>query len=219
MTLPMSDNGLLSGLLAGFLFGYVLEGAGFGSPRKLTGQFFLRDWSVFKIMFTAVIVAAFGLWLFEALGWMPPRAVFVPSLLVYGTFLGGALIGFGFILGGYCPGTSAVGFASGRLDALVFMIGMVIGSSLFAAVFDDIRGLALATVEARGLTLPQLLDVPAILVIAGLAAIAFAGWKLGTFVERRLGGPYRVEEVLESVDGPRGEDLQPLGRGGVQPAE
>ncbi len=219
MILPMYDNGLLSGLLAGFLFGYVLEGAGFGSPRKLTGQFFLRDWSVFKIMFTAVIVAAFGLWLFEVLGWLPPRAVFVPSLLVYGTFLGGALIGFGFILGGYCPGTSAVGFASGRLDALVFMIGMVIGSSLFAAVFDDIRGLALAAVEPRGLTLPQLLDVPAILVIAGLAGIAFAGWKLGTLVERRLGGPYGAEEVLESVDGPRGEDLQPLGRGSVQPAE
>ncbi len=221
MTLPLYDNGLLSGLLAGFLFGYVLEGAGFGSPRKLTGQFFLRDWSVFKIMFTAVIVAAFGLWLFEALGWMPARAVFVPSLLIYGTVLGGALIGLGFVLGGYCPGTSAVGLASGRLDALVFMLGMVAGSALFAGLFDDIRGFALATVEPRGLTVPQLLGVPAILVIAALAAIAFLGWKLGSAVERRFGGPYGIEEVLDSVDGADdGRDrLRPLGSGQMQPAE
>ncbi len=217
MNLPMYDNGLLSGLLAGFLFGYVLEGAGFGSPRKLTGQFFLKDWSVFKIMFTAVIVAAFGLWLFETLGWMRPHAAFVPTLLIYGTVLGGALIGLGFVLGGYCPGTSAVGFASGRLDAFVFMLGMVAGSSLFAGVFDDIRGLALAAVEPRGLTLPQLFGVPAILVIAGLAVIAFLGWKVGSMVEKKFGGPYGVEEVLDSVD--TGGGTRHAGGIRIQPAE
>ncbi len=219
MNLPLYDNGLLSGLLAGFLFGYVLEGAGFGSPRKLTGQFFLRDWSVFKIMFTAVIVAASGLWLFEAAGWLPSGAVFVPSLLLYGTVLGGALIGVGFILGGYCPGTSAVGLASGRLDALAFVLGMVGGSILFAALFDDLRSLALATVGPPGLTLPRLLGVPALAVIAGLAVIAALGWKLGSALERKFGGPYTVDEVLEAVDGTGGDAARRLETGRMQPAE
>ncbi|MCO5126332.1 MAG: hypothetical protein M9957_03165 [Rhodobacteraceae bacterium] len=62
MSFPLYDLGLPSGLLAGLLFGYALEAAGFGSPRKLTAQFSLRDFAVFKVMFTAVLVAAIGLY-------------------------------------------------------------------------------------------------------------------------------------------------------------
>ena len=60
---PLNDTGMLSGLLCGVLFGYVLENAGFGSPVKLSSQFKLKDWGVFKGMFTAIVVAALGLWL------------------------------------------------------------------------------------------------------------------------------------------------------------
>lgn len=208
MTLPAYDNGVLSGLLIGFLFGYVLEGAGFGSPRRLTGQFFLRDWSVFKVMFTAVIVAAFGLWLFEAVGWLRPNGVFVPQLLVVGTLLGGVLIGVGFAIGGYCPGTSAVGLASGRLDALVFIVGMVAGSALFAAVFDAIGPTVYAPAQVAR-TLPEWLGVPTIAVIAALAVVAALGWRLGSWCEAKFGGPYTAEQVLS--------DLSPAG--GTQRAD
>lgn len=201
MTLPLYDSGLLSGLFLGLLFGFALEAAGFGSPRRLTGQFLLKDWTVFKVMFTAVIVAAFGLWLFQTAGWLRPGSYFVPSLLLYGTFLGGALIGIGFMLGGYCPGTSVVGLASGRIDALVFMVGMVGGSALYAAVFDWIRPFALATADPLGRTLPQLFGVPDIVVIAVLAVIAVLGWKLGTALERRFGGPMTAERILAEMDG------------------
>lgn len=61
MSFPANDAGLASGLLCGVLFGYVLENAGFGNPCKLTAQFKLSDWSVFKVMFTAIVVAALGL--------------------------------------------------------------------------------------------------------------------------------------------------------------
>ncbi len=218
MNLPLYDNGLLSGLLIGLLFGYVLEGAGFGSPRRLTGQFFLKDWSVFKVMFTAVIVAAFGLWLFETLGWIAPRSYFVPTLLLYGTIGGGLLIGVGFMLGGYCPGTSAVGFASGRMDALVFMIGMVAGSALFAAMFDDIRAWALETAGPSGWTLPQLTGLPALVIIFVLTVIAFLGWKLGTALERRFGGPYTAEQVLSEMTEPERKPETAVDQR-IQPAE
>ncbi len=65
---PLNDAGMVSGLVCGFLFGFVLENAGFGSPCKLTAQFSLRDWSVFKVMFTAIVVTAAGLWLLQLAG-------------------------------------------------------------------------------------------------------------------------------------------------------
>lgn len=220
MTFPAYDNGVLSGLLIGFLFGYVLEGAGFGSPRRLTGQFFLRDWSVFKVMFTAVIVAALGLGLFETAGWLRLDGVFVPQLLVVGTALGGVLIGAGFAIGGYCPGTSAVGFASGRIDAFVFMIGMVAGSALFAAVYDAI-GAAVYAPAGVARTLPEWLGVPAIAVIAGLAVIAALGWKLGSWCEAKFGGPYTAGQVLADMSAADGTARSGAGYRDVQvqPAE
>lgn len=117
---PLNDSGMLSGLVCGALFGWVLENAGFGSPCKLTGQFRLSDWSVLKVMFTAIVVAAAGLLGMQAVGWMPVDAVFVPSAMLAAAAVGGLLVGAGFAVGGYCPGTSVVGLFSGRLDAGVF---------------------------------------------------------------------------------------------------
>ena len=65
-------SAMTSGLACGVLFGYVLENAGFGSPVKLSAQFKLTDWAVFKVMFTAIVVAAFGLWGLRAVGLMAP---------------------------------------------------------------------------------------------------------------------------------------------------
>lgn len=218
MTFPLYDSGVLSALLIGLLFGYVLEGAGFGSPRRLLGQFYLRDWSVFKVMFTAVIVAALGLWLFATLGWLRPNGVFVPQLLLVGTALGGVMVGAGFAIGGYCPGTSAVGLASGRIDALVFMLGMVLGSTFFAVVYDSIAAWVYAPAEVAR-TLPEWLGLPPIAVIAALTVLAVLGFRLGSWCEAKFGGPYTAEQLLADLsragDGSRrrtalpGAELQP----------
>ena len=93
---PLNDAGVWSGLLCGVLFGWVLESAGFGSPCKLTGQFKLNDWSVLKVMFTAIVVAALGLTTLQSLGLVEVDAVFVPSALLVASALGGLLIGAGF---------------------------------------------------------------------------------------------------------------------------
>ncbi len=135
MSLPLFDGGVASGLLCGVLFGYVLENAGFASPRKLTAQFRFSDWSVFKVMFTAIIVAAIGLYAAAAFGWLQWSGIYIPTTFFWATLTGGALVGAGMAVGGYCPGTSTVGLATGRLDALFFMIGMVLGTGLFAGLF------------------------------------------------------------------------------------
>jgi hypothetical protein len=79
---------MASGLVCGVLFGYVLENAGFGSPLTLSSQFRLTDWSVFKVMFTAIVVAAFGFWGMRALGLMAPDTLAVPPALLMAAAVG-----------------------------------------------------------------------------------------------------------------------------------
>jgi hypothetical protein len=196
--MPVYDGGIASGLFAGILFGYVLEGAGFGSARKLTAQFRGSDWSVVKDMFTAVIVAALLFWIFESFGWITSKAVYIPTFYLYATIVGGVLIGAGFAIGGYCPGTSAAAVASGRLDAVVFIIGMGVGTFLFANQFDAIAEIYSAGKGPTGQTISDLLAIPDLAVIA-LMIIALIGiWIVANKLEKRLGGPVQITDIIEN---------------------
>jgi hypothetical protein len=191
--MPFNDVGLASGLLCGFLFGYVLENAGFGSPCKLTAQFRLSDWSVFKVMFTAIVVCAVGLYLLRLAHLMPEHATYVPPAFLGAVAIGGALIGAGFAVGGYCPGTSVVGLFSGRIDALLFALGLVAGTWLFAGAFEAIEGWTTVGESTAGDTLPQALGLPEGLILALMIAAAVAIFWLGGRIERRLNGPLDAE--------------------------
>jgi uncharacterized protein len=195
MNLPIYDNGVASGLLCGLLFGYVLENAGFASPRKLTAQFRFSDWSVFKVMFTAIIIAGTGLYAAVEFGWLKPNGFYVPTTFFWATLTGGALVGAGMAVGGYCPGTSTVGLATGRLDALMFMIGMVLGTGVFAGSFDWLEGFYLAGEGPQGQTLSALIGLPVWAVLVILIAIAVFGFAIGARFERRYGGPLTAEQL------------------------
>jgi hypothetical protein len=197
MNFPLENSGMLAVLVAGFFFGYFLEVSGLGSPRKLTAQFTLRDWSVFKVMFVAIVVAAAGLWLFAELGWLRFEALKVQTPFYWAMAIGGALLGAGMAIGGYCPGTSVVGLFTGRLDALVFMLGILIGTTLFAANFDALQALYLAAKGPKGLTLAALTGLPTWLILLLLAGLAAGGFRLGAWFERRHGGPLRAKELSE----------------------
>lgn len=181
----MSATGPLIGLLLGFGFGYVLERAGFGSGCKLTAQFRLTDWSVFKVMFTAIVFAAVGIYGMELTGWINPESIYVPAPYLWGIAAGGALIGAGFAVGGYCPGTSAVGLMTGRIDAMVFFVGLLIGTFIFAGFFPQLDALTTAGELTQGDRLPELLGVPEWLVLAVLLAAAMGVFFLGGWFERR----------------------------------
>ena len=195
MSLPLYDDGVASGLISGVLFGYILESAGFASPRKLTAQFRFTDWSVFKVMFTAIVVAGIGLYAASATGNMLANAIYIPTNYFWAMLAGGALVGAGMAIGGYCPGTSAVGLASGRLDSVFFMIGMVLGTGLFASVFDWIKGFYFAAKGPDAQTLNDLFGVPTWAVLIVLILMAITGFALGTWFERRHGGALSAEEL------------------------
>lgn len=185
MNVLLSANGPLLGLLLGFGFGFVLERAGFGSGCKLTAQFRLTDWSVFKVMFSAIVFAAVGLYGLELLGVVNPAALYVPAPYLWAIAAGGALIGVGFAVGGYCPGTSAVGLMTGRIDALVFFVGLFIGTLVFAQFFPQLDALTTAGELTKGDRLPEALGVPEWLVLAVLVAAAVGVFFLGGWFERR----------------------------------
>jgi len=136
-----TSGAFLAAFVIGLLFGLALERAGFGSSRRLAGVFYLEDMAVVKVMFTALVTAMLGLAYLLTFGWVSAEAIyFMPT--VYGAQLvGGLLFGVGFVMGGWCPGTSAVGIASGKLDALTFFGGALLGSILFNEVFSLMKPL------------------------------------------------------------------------------
>ncbi len=128
----------LAGII-GFMFGFVLERAGFGNPRKLTAIFYLRDFAVLKVMFTAIVVCIIGLLYFSVFGWIDLARVYLLPTFIWPQIVGGLVLGVGFVMGGYCPTTSVVATVSGKLDGLIFIIGMMIGSVFFAEIFPLIE--------------------------------------------------------------------------------
>lgn len=201
MALPFNDAGLWSGLLCGVLFGFVLESAGFGSPCKLTAQFRLSDWSVFKVMFTAIVVCAFGLWALRMAGLLAADALFVPNSFVAAAAVGGALVGAGFAVGGYCPGTSVVAFFSGRLDALVFLVGLLLGTVVFAGLYGPaIEHLMSLGEVAAGDTFATAFGIPDVVMLAVLAAALVAVFVIGGRMERARRGPVTAEQAVHGAD-------------------
>lgn len=137
-----SSAAFLGALLLGFGFGFALEQAGFGSSRRLAGIFYFRDMTVLRVMFTAMVTAMLGLQVALALGVVGSEQIyFLPT--IYGAqIVGGLLFGVGFVLSSWCPGTAAVGLASGRLDALIFLGGAALGSILFNEFYGIVGPLA-----------------------------------------------------------------------------
>lgn len=121
--------------LIGLFFGLVLEQSGFSSSRKLAGVFYGYDFVVLKVFFTAGVTAMVGLIILGYLGIMDLSIIFVNSNFLISAIVGGVIMGFGFIMGGFCPGTSITGAVIGKIDAMVFIGGIFIGIFIFGA-FD-----------------------------------------------------------------------------------
>jgi rhodanese-related sulfurtransferase len=121
---------LLFGII-GFAFGFVLEISGFGDSKKLAAQFYFKDLTVLKVMFTAIIVAMVLLFAAIGLGILDYNQVWVNPTYLWSGIVGGLIMGVGFIVGGFCPGTSLVSMATLKLDGLFFVLGGLTGIFLF----------------------------------------------------------------------------------------
>ena len=127
-----SNTNLLLAFFVGIGFGFVLEQAGFSSSRKLAGVFYGYDMVVMKVFFTGAIVAMLGLLFFSLFGWIDLSLIYVNPTFMNSAIVGGIVMGVGFILGGFCPGTSFTGAAIGKIDAMVFIGGLFLGVVFFS---------------------------------------------------------------------------------------
>ncbi len=161
-------------LLIGFAFGFILESSGFSSSRKLAGVFYGYDFVVLKVFMTAVMTCMIGLIYFDHIGIMSLKSIFILPTYLYSVIVGGVILGFGFILGGYCPGTSFCGVSIGKIDAIFYTIGLYLGILSFSSLYPLFEGLYNAKPMGPVLV-NDLLGIPAawfafLFVLMGLAA-------------------------------------------------
>ncbi len=131
------DFSYILAFLIGIMFGYLLEKGGFGNARKLVSQFYFTDFAVLKVMFMAIVVAMLGLLYLNWMGILDLTKVYIVPTFITAQLVGGAFLGLGFVFGGLCPGTSFVSAATGKIDGMVFVLGVFVGTMSFGDIFYD----------------------------------------------------------------------------------
>lgn len=173
-------------LLIGFAFGYVLEIAGFGNSRKLAAQFYLTEMTVLKVMFTAIVVAMVLIFAASALGLLDVNLLWINPTYLWPGIVGGLIMGFGFIIGGFCPGTSLVAMATMKIDGLFFVLGAVFGIFLFGETVDWFYIFWNSSYYGR-LMLPEWLGLDTGVVVLGVVLMALFMFWGGEQLERIIG--------------------------------
>jgi uncharacterized protein len=136
--------GFLAALIIGIGFGFALEQAGFSSSRKLAGMFYGYDTTVLKVFFTAAIVAMLGTQFLNYFGLIDMKLVYVNQFYVYSAIIGGVIMGAGFVMGGFCPGTGISAVSIGKIDAFFYLLGGATGAFLFGEFYPRLEGLFLS---------------------------------------------------------------------------
>ncbi len=142
MIAPLAKTGLISEAMnlwlavpIGFVFGLGLYYAGFTDSRRIARAFYLKDVGVPVVMFSAIVTGMLGLWGLSLIGFIDTSKMFYLPTFLVPMAVGGFLFGIGMAVGGFCPGTAAASVATGRVDAMIFVVGFLIGSILFGDLF------------------------------------------------------------------------------------
>ncbi|MCK5637724.1 MAG: YeeE/YedE family protein [Flavobacteriaceae bacterium] len=143
---PLIPNGIIPiewnfivAILIGIAFGYIMEATGFSSSRKLAGVFYGYDFAVLKVFFTSAIVAVIGLYYLDYLNFLDISQLYVQPTYLWAAIIGGMIMGVGFLAGGFCPGTSLCAVAIGKIDGMIFTVGLMIGIFIFSESFSTLE--------------------------------------------------------------------------------
>lgn len=162
---------VILGLFTGIVFGFLLQRAGATEYGVILGQLLLTDFTVVKIMLSAILVGMIGVHAMKAAGLV---RLHCRSGSVGTTVIGGLIFGAGFAILGYCPGTAAGAFGSGALDAAIGMLGITMGAGIFAHLYPALERTLLRRGAFEAETIPELLGIPARYVVP-IMAILIAG--------------------------------------------
>lgn len=192
MTGPLITQGFIDpawnnliAVLIGIAFGFVLESSGFSSSRKLAGVFYGYDFVVLKVFFTAAVTAALGIFYFGYLGLIDLSQIYIHPTFIHSAIVGGLIMGLGFIMGGFCPGTSFCGVAIGKLDAMMYTLGMFIGILLFSEAFPLFESF-FAAGSLGNITVYEVLGIPAAVFLLVLTAIAITAFYVTALIQKKI---------------------------------
>lgn len=179
MNLPISTSsptGLVLAGIFGLLFGILLNKGRVTDYNVIVNLFRFRDWTVLKIMLTAIVVGGIGVFAMMAFGWL--EGYHIKDLNVLGILLGGTLFGIGMAVYGYCPGTGAAAIATGSIHALVGFLGMIVGGVLYAITYPAVKSSILSVGALGKVRLPDAIPIPEILFWVVLVAGALFLFRL-----------------------------------------
>ncbi|MCB0287015.1 MAG: YeeE/YedE family protein [Calditrichaeota bacterium] len=186
------ETGLVVAFVIGILFGFILERAGFGSSIKLAMQFYLRDMTVLKVMFTAIVTAMVGLLYLNLADVLDLSLVYLNPTFLYPQLLGGVIMGVGFVVGGYCPGTSLVASATGKIDGMFYVLGALLGMFIYGEAYPLFADFATSGAMGR-YTLSDWLGVRPGVVAFGVILMALGMFWGAEFLEKKFGVPAETE--------------------------
>ncbi|WP_319270635.1 YeeE/YedE thiosulfate transporter family protein [uncultured Draconibacterium sp.] len=189
---PLIPNGVIGGgwdfviaILLGVAFGFILESSGFSSSRNLAGVFYGYNFVVLRVFFTALIVSMVGLLYFDYVGWLNLSQIFILPTFLTPMIVGGVIMGVGFVIGGFCPGTSFTGIAIGKLDALFFTIGLYLGIFGFSLAFPLFENF-FTSGDMGNVTLMEITGIPAPYFAVAFTIVALAAFWGTMFIEKRV---------------------------------
>lgn len=185
---------LLIGLFIGIGFGFSLEQAGFSSSRRLAGMFYGYDTTVLKVFFTAAIVALVGSQLLSFMGLLNLKLVFVNPYYMNATIIGGVIMGAGFIMGGYCPGTGISALSIGKIDAMIFLLGGLTGAFLFAETYPYIQTIFLGNFKGTMLINEWMGVSAGVFTLILIVAAVILFW-LAELAEKKFSRPDITSEI------------------------
>ncbi|HNT25109.1 MAG TPA: rhodanese-like domain-containing protein [Anaerolineales bacterium] len=173
--------------LIGFGFGFALEISGFGNSKKLAAQFYFKEMTVLKVMFTAIVTAMVLIFLSVGIGILDFNLVWVNPTYLGSGLLGGLIMGVGFIVGGFCPGTSLVAASTLKVDGIFFALGTLFGVWAFGETVQPYWEWWNTGGYFGRVTLMDVLHVPAGVVVVGVVLMALFMFWGGEQLERIFG--------------------------------
>lgn len=179
------DVSLVIAFIIGIGFGFFLERAGFGSSKKLAAQFYFTDLTVFKVMFTGIITAMVGVYYLSVIGFVDLSLIYLTPTFLLPQVVGGVILGVGFVVGGYCPGTSCVAASTGRIDGMVYLLGVIFGIFVFGEAFPLVSSFYVSTPMGQ-ITLPQISGLPYGLLVFLVVLMALGGFAGAEWVEKKM---------------------------------
>ena len=170
MTLPIQgDLSLVLAIVFGAVFGALLQRGRVADYNVIVNQFRFLDFTVLRVMLTAIVVGGIGIYLLHQFGLAQYH---IKSADMLAVVLGAIIFGVGMVLYGYCPGTGVAAVGTGSIHALVGFVGMLLGGILYALSFEWIKTNILTIGSLGKIRLPELTGVHDLVWLGGLIVIA-----------------------------------------------